>query len=35
MGKRSEYEDEFEYEYDWGTRRSGEGGDRERNEFFL
>jgi hypothetical protein len=23
MGGESEYEDEFEYEYDWGTRRSG------------
>jgi len=23
MGKESEYEDEFEYEYDWGTRRRG------------
>jgi hypothetical protein len=25
MRKETEYEDEFEYEYDWGTRRNGGG----------
>jgi hypothetical protein len=34
-GKETEYEDEFEYEYDWGTIRSGGGVEGESGMYFF
>jgi hypothetical protein len=33
--KKTEFEDEFEFEDDWGTRRSEEGRGRSQRAFFL
>ena len=32
--KKTEYEDELEFEYDWGTRRSEEGRGRSQRAVF-
>jgi hypothetical protein len=34
-GKETEYEDEFEYEYDWGTIRKWEGRGRSQRAEYI